>query len=49
MINIKRFDPNLLKLIKLSFRGVFSVNIYYIKYITMKGLTIPYYSCYFFF
>ena len=38
MINIKNFDPNLLKITKLSFRGVFSFNIYHIKYITMKSL-----------
>ena len=38
MINIKHFDPNLLKITKLSFRGVFSFNIYYAKYITMKSL-----------
>ena len=37
MINIKNFDPSLLEINKLSFRGVFSVNIYYIKYITMKS------------
>ena len=37
-INIKKFDTNLLKLTKLSFRGVFSANIYYIKYITIKSL-----------
>ena len=36
MINIKWFDPRLLKINKLSFKGVFSVNIYYISYITMK-------------
>ena len=33
MVSIKNFDPN-----KLSFRGVLSVNIYYIKYITMKSI-----------
>ena len=38
MINIKIFDPNLLKITKLSFRGVLSVNIYYLKYVTMKSL-----------
>ena len=36
MINIKNFDPSLLKTNKLLFRGV-SVNIYYIKYITIKS------------
>ena len=36
MINIKNVDPSLLKTNKLSFRGV-SVNIYYIKYITIKS------------
>ena len=35
MANIKNFDPN-----KLSFRGVLSVNIYYIKYITMKSIDL---------
>ena len=37
MINIKNFDPNLFKITELSFWGVFSVNIYYIKYITGKS------------
>ena len=37
MVNIKKFDTSLLEINKLSFRGV-SVNIYYIKYITMKIL-----------
>ena len=38
MINAKNFDPRLLEIRKLSFKGVFTVNIYYIKYITMKSL-----------
>ena len=38
MINIKNFDPRLLEINKLSFKGVFSVNIYYIKYVTTKSL-----------
>ena len=38
MINVKNFDPRLLEIRKLSFKGVFTVNIYYIKYITMKSL-----------
>ena len=38
MINIKNFDPRLLEINKLSFRGVFNNNTYYIKYITMKSL-----------
>ena len=38
MINIQTFNPNLLKITKLSFRGIFGVDIYYIKYITMKSL-----------
>ena len=38
MINMKNFDPSLLEIKELSFRGVFSVNIYYIKYITMQTL-----------
>ena len=35
-VNIKDFDSNLLKINKLSFKGVFSLNIYYIKYIPTK-------------
>ena len=38
MINIRSVDPSQLKTTKLSFRVVFCVNIYYIKYITMKSL-----------
>ena len=38
MINVKNFDPRLLEIRKLSFKGLFTVNIYYIKYITMKSL-----------
>ena len=38
MISLKNFDPNLLKITKLSFRNVFNVKIYDIKYITMKSL-----------
>ena len=38
MINIKNFNSNLLKITKLSFRGIFGIDIYYIKYITMKSL-----------
>ena len=38
MINIKHFDPSLLEINELSFRDVFIVNIYYIKYITMQSL-----------
>ena len=37
MINAKNFDPRLLEIRKLSFKGVFTVNIYYIKYITTKS------------
>ena len=37
MINIETFDPSLLEINKLSFKGIFSVSIYYIKYITMKS------------
>ena len=33
IINIKDFDYILLEITKLSFNGVFSLNIYYIKYI----------------
>ena len=38
IINIKDFDSNLLEIKKLSFKGVFSLNIYYIKYIPTKSL-----------
>ena len=36
MINMKNFDYSLLEINKLSFKGVFTVNIYYIKYIPTK-------------
>ena len=38
IVNIKDFDSSLLKIYKLLFKGVFSVNIYYIKYIPTKAL-----------
>ena len=38
IINIKDFDFRLLKTYKLSFKGVFSFNICYIKYIPTKSL-----------
>ena len=38
IVNIKNFDSRLLKLYKFSFKGVFSLNIYYIKYISTKIL-----------
>ena len=37
MTNIRKFDPRLLENNKLWFKGVFSVSIYYIKYIAIKG------------
>ena len=37
MANIKCFDPSLLEINKLSFKGILGVNIYYIKYIDMKS------------
>ena len=37
LINIKDFDSNLLEINKLSSQGVFSLNIYYIKYISTKS------------
>ena len=37
MVNVKNFDPSLLETNKLSFKGIFSVNIYYIKKSTMKS------------
>ena len=37
IVNIKDFDSNLLEINKLSFKGVFSVSIHYIKYIPTKG------------
>ena len=38
IVNIKDFDSNLLEIKNLSFKGVFSLNIYYIKYIPTKSL-----------
>ena len=38
IINIKDFDPSLLEITKLSFNGVLSLNIYYIKYIPKKSI-----------
>ena len=38
IVNIKNFDSRLLKIYKFSFKGVFSLNIYYIKYISTKIL-----------
>ena len=37
MVNVKNFDPSLLETNKLSFKGIFSVNIYYINKSTMKS------------
>ena len=37
IVNIKYFDSSLLEINKLSFKGVFGLNIYYIKYITTKS------------
>ena len=37
IVNNKDFDTSLLKTNKLSFKGVFSLDIYYIKYITTKS------------
>ena len=37
MTNIRKFDPRLLENNKLWFKGVFSVSIYYIKYIAIKS------------
>ena len=36
IVNIKDFDSSLLEINKLSFKGVFSLNISYIKYIPTK-------------
>ena len=36
IVNIKNFDSNLLEINRLSFKGVFSVSIHYIKYIPTK-------------
>ena len=38
IINIKDFDSSLLEINKLSFKSVFSLNIYYIKYIPTRSL-----------
>ena len=37
IVNVKDFDSNLLEINTLSFKGVFSLNIYYIKYIPTKS------------
>ena len=37
IVNDKHFDSSLLEINTLSFKGVFSFNIYYIKYITTKS------------
>ena len=37
IVNIKNFDSSPLQINKLSFKSVFSVNIYYIKYIPTKS------------
>ena len=37
IVDIKDFDSNLSEINKLSFKGVFSVSIHYIKYIPTKG------------
>ena len=37
IVNIKDFGSSLLKIYKLSFQSVFSLNIYYIKYIPTKS------------
>ena len=37
IVNIKDFDSSLLKIYKLSFKSVFSLNIYDIKYIATKS------------
>ena len=37
IFNIKNLDSSLLEINKLSFKGVFSVSIYYIKYIPTKS------------
>ena len=38
IINVKDFDSSLLKIYTLSYNRVFSLNIYYIKYIPPKNL-----------
>ena len=37
IVNIKNFDSSPLQINKLSFKSVFSINIYYIKYIPTKS------------
>ena len=37
VINIENFNRGLLEISKLLFKGVFTVDVYYIKYITMKS------------
>ena len=37
IVNIKDFDSNLLEINEFSFKGVFSVSIYYSKYISRKS------------
>ena len=37
IVNVKDFDSNLLEINTLSFKGVFSLNIYYIKYIPTRS------------
>ena len=36
IVNVKDFDSRLLEINKLSFKGVFRLNIYYIKYLPTK-------------
>ena len=38
IVNVKDFDSSLLKIYTLSYKRVFSLNIYYIKYIPTKNL-----------
>ena len=40
IVNIKYFDSSLLKIYKSSFKGVFSLNIYCIKYIPTKSFDL---------
>ena len=40
IVNIKDFDSSLLEINKLSFKGVFSVSIHYIKYILQKIIIV---------
>ena len=37
IVNIKDFDFSILEINKLSFKGVFGLNIWYIKYISTKS------------